>query len=404
MVKNRWQEASIMESLKTMRVTLLAGSRQCGKTTLAKYLAKKGFAYRTLDDEFFLKSALADAPEFIKHDQRTMIIDEVQRAPDLLLAIKLTVDKNKRYGQYLLTGSANIQTLPTVRESLAGRVEKIRLRPFSYGEILGNEPLLFKRLVRKDFVENKSFNKKKILEIALAGGFPEPLTKNLTARRRWHRNYVNVLIEKDLRYVANIKRQDVLKKLFAALCEFSAKYMDKASIGSGFAVARQTLDEYINILENVYLLDRVSPWLNTGYDRVGKQDKLFITDTGLMSAVLNWKLADVEFSSDRSGKLMETFVYNQLAAQVDLAEDASLYHYRDNRQHEVDFIIETKKEIFGLEVKSGSGLSAADFKHLKWFRDNLAKKPFYGLVLYTGEHVLSFGQNLRAVPLNNLWE
>ncbi|MDR1452774.1 MAG: ATP-binding protein [Candidatus Margulisbacteria bacterium] len=404
MVKARWQAARIAESLKTMRVTFLAGARQCGKTTLAGYLAKQGFAYRTLDDIFALKAAQEDPQEFIRHNQKTMIIDEVQRVPELLLAIKQAVDVNRRYGQYLITGSANIQTLPTVKESLAGRVEKIRLRPFAYGEILGNAPMFLKRLRTRDFVENKAFTKKKILEIALAGGFPEALTKKATSRGRWHRNYVEALIEKDLQDIANIRRQDVLRKLFAVICEYSAKYMDKASIGSSFAVARQTLDEYINVLENIYLLDRVAPWLNTGYDRVGRQDKIFVADTGLMSAVLRWNLAEVEFSGDKAGKLIETFVYNQLIAQIDLVGEAGLYHYRDNRKREIDFIIDTKREIFGIEVKAGSGISATDFKHLKWFRDRISRKKFYGIVLYAGKQALPFGKDLKAVPLNNLWE
>ncbi|GBR76363.1 putative AAA family ATPase [Candidatus Termititenax persephonae] len=403
-VRKRWQEAKIIESLGIMRVTLIVGSRQCGKTTLAKQMAGKDFEYRTLDDSSFLEMAQGDSQEFIKHDKKTMIIDEVQRVPGLILAIKKEVDENPRYGRYLITGSANIQTLPTVKESLAGRVEKIRLRPFAYGEILGNQPLLLARLSRKVFVENKNYDQKKILKIAMDGGFPEPLTKKMAVRRRWHRSYVNTLIEKDLRDIANIKRQAVLKKLFSVTCEFSAKYMDKAAIGSGLAVSRQTLDEYLNILENIYLLDRVPPWLNTGYDRVGKQDKIFVTDTGLLSAVLNWQIQDVKFSGDKKGKLIETFVYNQLAAQIDIGSGANLYHYRDNRGHEVDFIIETKKEIIGLEVKASSGVGAADFKHLKWFRDNICRKKFYGIVLYTGKYVLPFSKDLRAVPLNNLWE
>ncbi|MDR1997309.1 MAG: ATP-binding protein [Candidatus Margulisbacteria bacterium] len=403
-MRKRWLENKVIESLKTMRVTMLTGSRQCGKTTLADYMSASGFEYRTLDEFPVLKSAHADPQEFIKHAGRTLVIDEIQRAPELIVAIKRAVDKDTRCGQYLITGSADIAALPTVQESLAGRVEKVRLRPFAYGEILGNEPRFLKRLQRKEFCANKFFDKKRSLEIAFNGGFPEPLAKSPAARRKWHRNYVDVLLEKDLRYVANIKRQDILRQLFAVVCEFSARYMDKAHIRSGLAVSRQTLDEYLNVLEKIYLLDRLRPWLKTGYDRVGKQDKIFVTDTGLMSAVLDWKLKGLEFDGDKSGKLLETFVYNQLAAQVDLVTDAALYHYRDNRQREIDFIIEHRGRLTGIEVKASSSVSAGDFKHLRWFRDNIGGAKFYGLVLYTGEQTLPFGRNLRAVPLNNLWE
>ena len=172
-------------------------------------------------------------------------------------------------------------------------------------------------------------------------------------------------------------------------------------------IANQTLDSYLGVLENTYLIDKLHPWLKTDYERVNKQSKYFITDTGLMAALLNWKAQDLLLDTDKSGKIFETFVYNQLIAVVELQNNQyELYHYRDREKREIDFIIQdNENNIYGIEVKSGSSVTKDQFKHLKWFKENLAKnKSFTGVVLYTGEHVVSFGENMLAIPMNNLWE
>ena len=173
------------------------------------------------------------------------------------------------------------------------------------------------------------------------------------------------------------------------------------------SIANQTLDSYLGILENTYLIDKLPPFLKTDYERVNKQSKYFITDTGLMSSVLNWKKDDLFLDADKSGKIFETFVYTQLAVQIDLSDsDYEIYHYRDREKREIDFIIEDTENntIYGIEVKAGSSVSNEQFKHLIWFKNNIAKdKNFKGIVLYTGENAIPFGENLFAVPMNNLW-
>ena len=337
-----------------------------------------------------------------------MIIDEVQRVPELIMAIKKAVDENTRYGQYLLTGSVNIQTLPTVKESLAGRVRKIRLRPLTQGEILKKEPNFLRRLKEQNFADNSIYDKEKISEIIFKGGFPEPLAlKKQTDRALWYKDYINSTIEFDLHNISNIKRQDSLKELVAILASYSSKFINKSSITSSLETANQTLDSYIGVLENTYLIDKLHPWIKTDYERVNRQSKYFMTDTGLMSSLLNWKFEDLLLDADKSGKIFETFVYNQLVAQVELENNEyELYHYRDREKREIDFIIQdTSNNIYGIEVKSGSSVSKEQFRHLKWFKENLAKnKNFVGIVLYTGEHVVPFGESMLAVPMNNLWD
>jgi len=407
MTIKRWQENNILNALKSRRIVIISGSRQCGKTTAAKEILTNEHIYRTLDDATLLKSAQNDAEGFVKLKKGTMVIDEIQRVPELITAIKKAVDENTRYGQYLITGSVNIQNLPTVKESLAGRVKKIRLRPFTQGEIIEKTPLFIERLKNKDFIESNEYDKENILNLIFKGGFPEPVLHNSKKERKsWYRDYIDTLIEHDLSDISNIRRHDCLKELLVILSAYSSKFIDKSDITSALGISNQTLDSYITVLENTYLVDRLHPWIKTDYERVKKQDKIFLTDTGLMSTLLNWKKEDVFLDADKSGKIFETYAYNQIIAQIETnEEELSLYHYRDREKREIDFVLETEDEIFGIEIKAGSTVKKEHFNHMKWFKNNLVKnKKFTGIVLYTGENAVPFGEGFFAVPFNNLWD
>ena len=410
----RWQEDQIRTGLSHSRVLLLEGPRQCGKTTLAKRISDgldvRGI-YRTLDDLTLLNSAIDDPHGFVAHGDELMVIDEVQRAPQLLAAVKKDVDENQTPGRFLLTGSANIMTLPKVTESLAGRVRKVRLRPLALGEIARLEPR-FLELARvggwRDASEETfSAAKDSYIEMALAGGYPEAVRlSGSRARRQWHIDYLGALMDRDLKDVANIRRKDNLFKLVEVLAAWSSRFMDATAISTALGVSRPTLETYINALETLYLVDRVKPWFKTDYARVGKQDKLYMSDTGLMAAILNWSFDKVRLDGSLNGKLIETLIYTQLAALLESqTENYRIYHYRDREQRELDFIIEAEDDsLIGVEVKAGSHVEPRDFRHLKWFNENLAKdRPFQGLVLYTGEHIASFGPQMWAVPISKLF-
>ena len=405
----RWQKHSINKGIKTRRVLLLNGARQCGKTTLAKQLATKDALYRTLDNLGLRQLAESDPHDFVKHTHNMLIIDEIQRVPALLSAIKIVVDENTRPGQYLLTGSANIQSLPSVQESLAGRIRKIRLRPLSQGEILRAHPIFLEKAFKLTFSkkDRSKYDRKKMLHIALRGGFPEAIKLAVNDRQQWHSDYITALLERDLSDIARITHHHAMQELVHTLAAWSGKLMDISSIGSGLAIRRPTIESYINALESLYIVERVYPWTQTDYERVGKQTKLYMLDSGLMAAILHWQIAQVELDSDRSGKLIETFIFNELAAQIDAHENKyKLFHYRDREQREIDFLIEREDQaLLGIEVKVGSSISVADFKHLKWFKENISKKrSFVGIVLYSGEYAGSMGNNLWAVPFGALWE
>lgn len=407
----RWQSNIVQQALLSRRVIILAGARQCGKTTLAKNLKLPGTIYRTLDDVTLLESAHNDPHGFVKHGNELMIIDEIQKAAILLPAIKKDVDENQNLGRFLLTVSANIQSLPGVNESLAGRVRKIRLRPLAQGEIHFNSPCFLQLAFEQKFptiYDNDS--KDSYIALALAGGYPEPLRiKQIKEANQWYIDYINSIIERDLKDIINIKRQDGMKGLLSVLAAWSSKSMDVSAIASGLSLTRQTITTYINALESLYLIEKLPAWPKTDYDRVNKHDKMFMTDTGLMASILNWHFEQVRLDGDQNRKLLETFVFTQLSAHIEALEFQderyNIYHYRDREKREIDFVVENEDgKICGIEVKAGSAVSRDSFKHLKWFKDNIAKdRDFVGVVLYTGDQIASFGESMWAVPMNILW-
>lgn len=197
-----------------------------------------------------------------------------------------------------------------------------------------------------------------------------------------------------------------MRRLVEIVAAWSSKLLTIADIASGLSIKRPTVESYLAALEALYLIDRVPAWTKTDYERVGKQDKLFMSDSGLMASILNWRMEQVQYDADRIGKLVETFIYNELAALSDLEEDYRLYHYRDRQQHEIDFLVERQSDgaLMGVEVKASATLGKNAFKSLRWFRDNIAgDRAFIGLVLYSGDQVLNFGDHLHALPHSAVW-
>ncbi len=403
----RWQSGTIKHALKTRRVALLNGPRQCGKTTLAKQLISSEVQYLTLDDVTLREAATRDPQGFVQHKHATLIIDEIQRVPSLLIAIKKVVDENTRSGQYLLTGSANIQSIPSVQESLAGRITKIRLKTLSQGEMQEAQPTFLEHAFNQDFkYAYKPSTQEEVIRMAAGGGFPEAIQLKGRDQRKWHLDYVEALLERDLKDITHIKKHDVMSRLVAILAAWSSKYMDITAICSGLSLRRETLESYINALESLYLVERVPAWRKTDYDRIGKKPKMFMADSGLMFSLLSWNLEQIRYQSDPLGKLIETFAFNEISTQVGVhSEIYELFHYRDREQREIDLIVEREDQsLLGIEIKSASVVTKNDFKHLLWFKNNLAKRrPFVGIVLYTGDSPVSFGDNLWAVPFPMIW-
>ncbi|MDR1732884.1 MAG: ATP-binding protein [Synergistaceae bacterium] len=403
----RWQTENIRQALAVRRVVVVSGARQTGKTTISRQVITKDGDYRTLDDADMLAFSLSDPKGFVMNRAGTMVIDEIQKAPKLVPEIKQAVDRNNRPGQYLLTGSANILTLPTISDSLAGRVKYVRLRPLTVGEVLGKPPGFLKQAFDKNFPPKiTGYDKEAIIELAFRGGYPEAVAiDNPNDRKDWHADYMKALIERDLKDISNIRRQDTLKDLVGILAAWSSKFMEMSQITSALALNKITLDSYINTLIAMFMFEKVPPWIKTDYERVGRRAKFFATDTGIMTSVLGWNPKEVFMNEDRSGKLFETFVFQELAAQVDLENQYTLYQYRDRVKREIDFLVEREDGVLlGVEVKAGHSVSREDFASQEWFAENIlkSKKQYIGLVLYSGDRVIPYG-NMLAVPIASLW-
>lgn len=403
---SRWQKENLKSLAKKRRVLVLCGPRQCGKTTLSLTLEEENTLYRTLDDTALLAAAKNDPKSFIQHDQDMMIIDEVQRVPQLLLAVKEAVDKSPRPGQYLLTGSANPYASPMVQESLAGRVSLIRLRGLSQGELENKPPSFLEKVFDHRFSSTYQCSQQDVIRRAFRGGFPEAIQLDEIDRPRWHNDYFDALIARDLRDISNIRRKETLRLLINILAAWSGNFIDFNHIMSSLSLQRQTIESYINALESLYIVEKLPPWIKTDYERVGKKSKIYMTDCGSLTALLNWNKDKIYLDTDSLGKLVETFVFNELMAFIDCSKKRyHLSQYRDKDRREIDFILEDEEgNIAAIEVKAGSNISKNHFRHMEWFQSKHAQKNhFRGILLYTGENVLSFGENLWAVPISALW-
>lgn len=404
---DRWMTEMLSVSLSERRATLLLGPRQSGKTTLVKHLLPNTKDYRTLDDLTLLAAAESDPHAFVKRTGLSMVIDEVQRVPELLLAIKKAIDESDAKGQYVLTGSANIRHLPTVKESLAGRVARLQLRPLAQGEILRKQPTFLKDAFAGHFVAPENhYDRETVLEFALRGGFPEPLSLDRVSASAWYKDYLNALLDYDLQEIINIRRRDSMQQLLYVLAAWSGQYMDAKAIQSSLSLTNQTFASYLNALEALFVFDRLPVYAKTDYARVGKRSKLYMNDSGMMASVLKWTKEKIYLDNEKLGQLLETLLYNELAVQVSCYPGSELYHYRDREKREIDFVIENAEgALLGIEVKAASAIKKDHFKYLAWFKEQLVKpgQSFIGIVLYTGEHVVSFGEGLWAVPMGCLW-
>ena len=400
---NRWQTEKVQHLLSCRRGVNLTGARQVGKSTLTEMLTLPNPRRWSLDDDDICRAAADDAHGFVKHRQgETVIIDEIQKVPRLLNAIKMVLDHDNSKGQYLLTGSANIRFAKMVKDSLAGRLGVVRLRPLAFAEINGCRPDFLDVAFSRGF-EGRDFTglgKRDVLSLAFAGGYPEARELSVGDRRDWFKTYLDDLLEKDIQDITEIRKVATLRKVATSLFAHSAQFIAVNELAAKVELAKVTLQNYIAALKALYLFDSVPAWATSDYELIGKRDKFLATDSALVANILGWNEDDAYIDANKSGKLVETWVYNQLASVAETSSDFSIGHYRDSCKREIDFIVErTDGAMLGIEVKAGSSLGDGDFKHLKWFAKNLAKDEFTGIVLYSGEHTLRFGEGFYAVPL-----
>lgn len=398
------------EALTDTRVVLVNGARQCGKSTLVAQIARqREAAWRSLDDAATRQAAVLDPTGFVAKSDEMMIIDEVQRAPELLLSIKESVDFiDSRPGRFLLTGSARVLRLRSVPDALPGRVETIELWPLSQGEIDGHPDgfvdAVFTRgpELRHESTEDRAG----YLTRVARGGFPEAVAREGRRRERFLDSYVADLINRDVVQLTEIERGPEMHKLARLVAARSGQLLVPGTLGRDLGLSRQTVNRYLTLLEEVFLLKRIPAWSRNLSARAASTPKAAMVDSGIATNLLRQDASSLRQIGSPLGALLEGFVAMEIARQLTWSEQwVDLSHYRTKDGAEVDLVLENRRgQVVGIEVKAASTVRGEDFRGLRHIADRIGDDFLVGIVLYTGNLTLPFGPRMRAVPLAALWE
>lgn len=404
----RFVQSRFLEALADTPAVLIHGPRQCGKTTLAQLIGeKRGYRYVTFDDATVAAAARADPVGFVDRLPERVILDEVQRVPALFASLKQAIDRERRAGRFILTGSANVLLVPQLSDSLAGRMEIVRLYPLAQCELEHTKPRFLDELFAGGLkVSHSGRLGAELAERVLAGGYPEPLRRARWPRRRdWYRDYVETIVQRDIRELARIGRLQAVPRLLKLAAGQSARLLNVSDLAGPFQLSRPTIRDYLGLLERIFLIDFLAPWHSNRIKRLIKTPKLHLGDTGLAGALLGLDVAQLEADRGLLGQLLETFVYGELKRQASWHEaDLAFYHFRDKDGYEVDLVIQQDGLRFaGIEVKAASTVTERDFQGLRRLGGAVGKHFRAGIVFYDGEHLLPFGEAMYAVPISALW-
>ena len=399
-------------ALQDTPAVLINGPRQCGKTTLVQQLAQ-GMRYITLDDPGMLIAAQQDPVGLLRQMDRA-VIDEVQRAPQLLLALKMSIDQDRRPGRFLLTGSANILALPQIADSLAGRMEVHTLLPLSQAELQGRPSDFLQRAQGQSWpVSHPSWVYPAVIDAknelhagaignALAGGYPEMrLRPSVTRRQAWAKAYIQTLVERDVQDIAQVEHLSQIPYLLDIAAAHCGQLFNASQIGGQLMLDTRTLDKYLGVLEKLFLVQRLPAWGRNELNRLIKTPKLHFLDAGLQATLTRLTPDMLITHRERWGATLETWVYAELRKALALSDEAwYLSHYRDKDQVEVDFVLENpQRQLIGIEVKAAATVQVQDFKGLRKLQTQTGADFLTGIVLYDGAHALPFGPGMWAVPL-----
>lgn len=391
-------EAALIDT----RVVVLQGARQVGKSTLAQaILERSGGRSFSLDEPLTRAAAEADPSGFLSASTGTTLIDEVHRVPELVLAIKASVDRDPRPGRFLLTGSAQLLSVPGFADSLVGRAEFIDLWPFTQGELRGSDDGFVRAAFAGTDVRITSrLERRNYLDMAVAGGYPEAVRRSDRARRsRWYSGYVRGLVQRDLPEIARIDRLDELPRLLRMAAIRTAQLLNSEALSAELGITANTVRRYMTLLETACLLVRIPTWSRNATSRMVKSPKLHVVDSGLCA-----HLRGLGGHAD-PGPAIESFVAMELLRQTSwMEEPVLLSHFRTRDGFEVDLVLEALDgRVFGVEVKAGATVRAADFRGLRRLAAEAGSRFIGGVVLHTGPESLPFGPKLRALPIETLW-
>ena len=405
----RHAESPVRLALTDTRIVAIVGPRQSGKTTLARRIADDdGRAFVSLDDDQFRRFAQDDPTGFARGLGRAAI-DEIQRAPDLILALKKEVDERPDPGRYLITGSVDLFRGMISPDSLAGRVETVELLPFSQAEIAGGAPPRFlDRAFVGDFpAVEETGPTADLIERIVSGGYPSALARTVPARRRsWLRAYAQALAERDVSDIAPVGKRDELVRLIDHAAASAGQLLNMSGLGARLGVDGKTVDRWLVLLEHMFLIRRVRAWHNNRLKRLIRTPKLQFMDSGLLAALLRTDTADIARDRRNLGPLLEGFVHGELAKAIALSgEMMTVSHYRDKDGVEVDLVLERSPEtIVGIEVKARATARPRDFQGLRRLKEAAGDRFACGIVLHDGERIQRTAPGLFAMPVKMLWQ
>ena len=419
----RHMEPRVAEAMDHFRVVVLHGARQCGKSTLARLVAdERSGTYTSLDDDAARQAALADPRGFLLDQGMPLVVDEIQLGGDRVVrALKQVVDADPAPGRFLLTGSTNFLTVPTISESLAGRARVLRLWPLSQAELVGSEPLSIgawftdagSEPARTPAATRRPArpSRRAYLELLCRGGYPEVITLARSQRRGWFESYVETVVERDVVALGDLRRRAVLPRMVEWIAASTGTELNIQAASSRLGIDRATLTSYLAWMESVFLVHRLPAWSRNPAARAVRRPKIHITDTGLAASLMGLDAdALTTPTAPATGPLLETFVVNEIARAVSATtEGLRLHHYRDHQGHEVDLVIERADgAVVAVEIKATSSPSATQLHHVGWLRDRIdaaAPGAFRaGVLLHTGEQHLTIGDRLHVRPIDTLWQ
>jgi uncharacterized protein len=407
----RYIKNPISEALKDTPVILINGARQTGKSTLCNQLIQSGaFSGEivTMDDATTLAAAQADPLGFLQSLQEHVIIDEIQRAPELFLSIKKLVDENRKKRRIILTGSADVMTLPKVADSLAGRIEIHQLWTLAQTEIHGKESQFLETLISpgKRFNNSKTIWKD-IIEAICKGGYPEVLQREAEDRRsKWFESYITSVLQKDIRELSNIEGLTQIPNILQLISTRVGSTINLSDISRLSGVKNTTLQRYMALLENVFMIFKIPSWSTNAEGQFVKTPKVFLNDTGLLCHLRGEGVESLNANRIIAGAFLENFVVLEIVKQLSWSGlYLKPYHFSIHGGSEVDLILEDrKKQLFGIEIKSTASVNQNDFKGLRRLAEIAGNKFQKGIVLYSGDQVIGgFEENMQAVPISALW-
>lgn len=387
---------------------LLTGARQTGKTTLMKQIAKEyNYSYITFDDIRFLSAARNNPIDFILGLEKPVILDEVQRVPEIFLPIKQDIDENRIPGRYLLTGSANPLLIPRVGDSLVGRLEIFNLFPLSQGEIIGKKEKFIDNIfnVEHKFKKIKDLNRNDIFEKIIIGGYPLVQDSSEKNRFAWFESYINLLLQRDIQDLASISGITEFPKLLNILATRAGNLLNVSELSRTAGIPSTTLHRYLNLLEALFLISFQSAWSSNLGKRYVKSPKINLIDSGILSFLLNINSKNLLMDNKLIGNIFENFVLSELIKQASWSDlKIKIYHFRTNTGIEVDIILENLDgNIVAIEVKSSQTVTPSDFKGLKYLHEEIKNKFLRGIIIYTGTEIIPFEKNMIALPISYLW-